>query len=143
MSGAVFLTWGSEVEDDERGGKLHKKHWLIAPAFSLGNLNNSLDSREPRGNGQGPAHPIAGRKDRFPTNHALEFTSSVKALMAIEMCVAAKIPGEAECIPRRPGIFRRKGRSPARHDPKSPMAGLGASRSEFLFPAIASPHAQE
>lgn len=35
MSRAVFLTWGSEVEDDERGGNLHRKDWLIAPIFPL------------------------------------------------------------------------------------------------------------
>jgi len=35
---AIFLTWGSEVEDDERGGKLHKKDWLIAPLFPLSPL---------------------------------------------------------------------------------------------------------
>jgi hypothetical protein len=35
MSRAIFLTYGSEVEGDERGGNLHKKEWLIAPVFSL------------------------------------------------------------------------------------------------------------
>src|SRR5579863_2639616 len=35
MAKAIFLTWGSEVEDDERGGSLHKKEWLIAPVFPL------------------------------------------------------------------------------------------------------------
>ena len=37
---AIFLTWGSEVEDDQRSGKLHKKDWLIAPVFSLAGLEN-------------------------------------------------------------------------------------------------------
>jgi hypothetical protein len=32
----IFLTWGSEVEDDERAGKLHKKNWLIAPVVPIG-----------------------------------------------------------------------------------------------------------
>jgi len=35
MAKAIFLTWGSEVEQDERHGDLHKKEWLIAPVFSL------------------------------------------------------------------------------------------------------------
>lgn len=38
MAMAIFLTWGSEVEDDERSGKLHKKDWLIAPVFPLADL---------------------------------------------------------------------------------------------------------
>jgi len=38
MSKAIFLTWGSEVEGDERSGQLHKKEWLIAPVFHLGQL---------------------------------------------------------------------------------------------------------
>ena len=33
MSKAIFLTWGSEVEDDERSGNLQKRDWLIAPIF--------------------------------------------------------------------------------------------------------------
>ena len=37
---AIFLTWGSEVEDDERRGKLNKKDWLIAPVFPLADLEN-------------------------------------------------------------------------------------------------------
>jgi hypothetical protein len=41
-SRAVFLTWGSEVEDDERRGNLHKKDWLIAPVFPLRELENVL-----------------------------------------------------------------------------------------------------
>jgi len=35
MAKAIFLTWGSEVEQDERHGHLHKKDWLIAPVFSM------------------------------------------------------------------------------------------------------------
>jgi hypothetical protein len=35
MSRAVFLTWGSEVEDDERSGKVDKKDWLIAPILPI------------------------------------------------------------------------------------------------------------
>jgi|SRR5271157_3493107 len=35
MAKAIFLTWGSEVEDDERSGGLQKKEWLIAPVFAL------------------------------------------------------------------------------------------------------------
>lgn len=27
----IFLTWGSEVEDDERSGKVERKDWLVAP----------------------------------------------------------------------------------------------------------------
>jgi len=38
MARAIFLTWGSEVEDDQRGGKLQKKEWLIAPVFPLSSL---------------------------------------------------------------------------------------------------------
>lgn len=38
MAKAIFLTWGSEVEDDQRSGKLHKKEWLIAPIFPLSAL---------------------------------------------------------------------------------------------------------
>lgn len=38
MAKAIFLTWGSEVEDDERSGNLHKKEWLIAPVFPLAEL---------------------------------------------------------------------------------------------------------
>ena len=34
-SRAVFLTWGSEVEDDERSGKVDKKDWLIAPILPI------------------------------------------------------------------------------------------------------------
>jgi len=32
---AIFLTWGSEVEDDERSGKVDKKDWLIAPIVPI------------------------------------------------------------------------------------------------------------
>jgi hypothetical protein len=35
FSRAIFLTWGSEVEGDERSGKLHKKDWLIVPVFPV------------------------------------------------------------------------------------------------------------
>jgi hypothetical protein len=42
MSKAIFLTWGSEVEDDERSGKLHKKDWLIAPVFPLLGLQDKV-----------------------------------------------------------------------------------------------------
>lgn len=46
MSKAVFLTWGSEVEDDERGGDLHRKDWLIVPIFPLKKLDvQTKDSR--------------------------------------------------------------------------------------------------
>lgn len=41
MAKAIFLTWGSEVEDDERSGKLHKKDWLIAPVFPLSPLQEA------------------------------------------------------------------------------------------------------
>lgn len=41
MAKAMFLTWGSEVEDDQRSGNLHKKEWLIAPVFSLGELKGA------------------------------------------------------------------------------------------------------
>lgn len=34
-SRGIFLTWGSEVEDDERSGKVDKKDWLIAPIFPV------------------------------------------------------------------------------------------------------------
>ena len=37
---AIFLTWGSEVEDDQRRGSLHKRDWLIAPVFSLSELKD-------------------------------------------------------------------------------------------------------
>jgi len=47
MTKAIFLTWGSEVEDDQRSGKLHKKDWLIAPVFSLAGLEN-LKARDQR-----------------------------------------------------------------------------------------------
>jgi len=40
VSKTIFLTWGSEVEQDERHGDLHKKDWLIAPVFSLLGLRN-------------------------------------------------------------------------------------------------------
>jgi hypothetical protein len=42
---AVFLTWGSEVDDDKRGGGLHKKHWLIAPVFPLSDMNQEINDR--------------------------------------------------------------------------------------------------
>jgi hypothetical protein len=47
ISKAIFLTWGSEVEGDERSGKLHKKDWLIAPVFPLAGLENfkTMDAR--------------------------------------------------------------------------------------------------
>jgi hypothetical protein len=32
---AIFLTWGSEVEDDERSGRLDRKDWLIAPIVPI------------------------------------------------------------------------------------------------------------
>jgi hypothetical protein len=32
---AIFLTWGSEVEDDERSGKVDRKDWLIAPVIPI------------------------------------------------------------------------------------------------------------
>src|SRR5271165_1015461 len=32
---AIFLTWGSEVEDDERTGKVARKDWLIAPIIPI------------------------------------------------------------------------------------------------------------
>ncbi len=38
MAKAIFLTWGSEVEDDQRSGSLRKKEWLIAPVFPLSAL---------------------------------------------------------------------------------------------------------
>jgi hypothetical protein len=41
MAKAVFLTWGSEVEDDERSRELHKKDWLIAPVFPLSPLEGA------------------------------------------------------------------------------------------------------
>jgi hypothetical protein len=34
-SRVVFLTWGSEVEADERGGKVDKKFWLVAPILVI------------------------------------------------------------------------------------------------------------
>jgi hypothetical protein len=37
---AIFLTWGSEVEDDQRRGSLHKRDWLIAPVFPLADLKD-------------------------------------------------------------------------------------------------------
>ena len=37
---AIFLTWGSEVEDDQRRGSLQKRDWLIAPVFSLNDLKD-------------------------------------------------------------------------------------------------------
>lgn len=40
LARAVFLTWGSEVEDDQRRGSLHKKDWLIAPAFPIAELKS-------------------------------------------------------------------------------------------------------
>ncbi len=43
MAKAIFLTWGSEVEDDQRSGKLHKKEWLIAPIFSLDSLKREAE----------------------------------------------------------------------------------------------------
>ncbi|MBI1955619.1 MAG: hypothetical protein HYS38_04430 [Acidobacteria bacterium] len=47
MAKAIFLTWGSEVEDDERSGKLHKKDWLVAPVFPIAGLEKEIvrDSR--------------------------------------------------------------------------------------------------
>ncbi len=41
MAKAIFLTWGSEVEDDQRSGKLQKKEWLIAPVFALSALKSA------------------------------------------------------------------------------------------------------
>ncbi len=41
MAKALFLTWGSEVEDDERSRELHKKDWLIAPVFPLSPLKEA------------------------------------------------------------------------------------------------------
>jgi hypothetical protein len=32
---SIFLTWGSEVEDDERSGKLEKKYWIVAPVIPI------------------------------------------------------------------------------------------------------------
>jgi len=32
---AIFLTWGSEVEDDERSGRIERKDWLIAPIVPI------------------------------------------------------------------------------------------------------------
>jgi hypothetical protein len=46
MSKAIFLTWGSEVEDDERSGQLHKKDWLIAPLFPLAELNVNIPNAQ-------------------------------------------------------------------------------------------------
>jgi hypothetical protein len=51
MARAIFLTWGSEVEDDERRGQLQKKDWLIAPVFPLSDLENVFvpqDGENPR-----------------------------------------------------------------------------------------------
>lgn len=42
VSAAIFLTWGSEVEDDERRGNLQRKDWLIAPVFSLAGLEERV-----------------------------------------------------------------------------------------------------
>jgi hypothetical protein len=44
---ALFLTWGSEVESDERTGKLHKKEWLIAPLIAFSTITTP-DFRDPR-----------------------------------------------------------------------------------------------
>lgn len=44
MARAIFLTWGSEVEDDQRSGSLRKKEWLIAPVFPL----SALEAKEIR-----------------------------------------------------------------------------------------------
>jgi hypothetical protein len=41
MAKAIFLTWGSEVEDDQRSGKLPKREWLIAPVFALSALKGA------------------------------------------------------------------------------------------------------
>lgn len=66
MSMAVFLTWGSEVEDDQRRGKLHKKDWLIAPVFPLAGLEELkvVDARSGETFNMAEA-ARAGRSPRF------------------------------------------------------------------------------
>lgn len=47
MARTIFLSWGSEVEGDQRSGKLDKKGWLTAPVFPLDALEGKefVDSR--------------------------------------------------------------------------------------------------
>jgi|SRR5579862_2085648 len=53
LAKVVFLTWGSEVEQDERHGSLHKKDWLVAPVFPLEGISGAAadaikDGKSPR-----------------------------------------------------------------------------------------------
>jgi hypothetical protein len=57
-SRVIFLTWGSEVEDDERSGKLDKKHWLVAPITPI---TDEL-RRQRTENGETIADAIVGNK---------------------------------------------------------------------------------
>jgi len=85
MAKAIFLTWGSEVEDDERRGSLQKKEWLIAPIFPLSPLEGK-ESRDPKNGEQVnlvnaikegksakyfPLRPLPG--DTEPLGHYVDF----------------------------------------------------------------------
>jgi len=65
MATAIFLTWGSEVDDDKRGGGLQRKHWLIAPIFPLANLEIEISDSRAGGTIQLAAAIRGGQSPRY------------------------------------------------------------------------------
>jgi hypothetical protein len=66
MSKAIFLTWGSEVEHDERSSNLHRKDWLIAPVFPLNPLEGKQITDAHSGKTMDRADVIrAGKSPRY------------------------------------------------------------------------------
>ncbi len=58
-SRVIFLTWGSEVEDDERSGKVDKKDWLVAPVTKI---TTELQNQKIVGTDDTMADAIRGNK---------------------------------------------------------------------------------
>jgi hypothetical protein len=56
---AIFLTWGSEVEDDERSGRLERKDWLVAPVVPI---TDELRRQRVSATGESVVDAIAGNK---------------------------------------------------------------------------------
>jgi hypothetical protein len=79
MSRAIFLTWGSEVEGDERAGNLHKKEWLIAPVFPLSVFK-----------GKTYADPLTG--------DVIDLVEAVRGRKSPKYFPLEPLPGEEEAI---------------------------------------------
>jgi hypothetical protein len=72
LAKVIFLTWGSEVEQDERHGSLNKKDWLVAPVFSLDGI--SRDAAETIKEGKSPRFfPLAQIPDEGSGAYYVDF----------------------------------------------------------------------